>query len=291
MWIILVLLSTLFSAFSVIITKEVLRRISPLFLFWIVVLLASPVYVFAVFKSEFPHGDNTFWISIIGSVIFYSVSCILSFNALKLSYASEVYPLISFRSLFTVLVAVVSPLKEYPSIIGVAGILLIIIGVYFFEIEKGQIDFLQPFKKLKEKSSLTFILSTLFLSITIIFDKMAIQHTNPQNRGFVVFMENNFIILIFLIPVLIREKSILKTIKENIFILILLGFLQGLSSIFAFMAIPKSEVGYISALQNFQIVIVVILSFIFLNERKNILYKIGGSIIMSIGVILISLYG
>jgi len=291
MWILLVLLSVLFSAFSVIITKKILVKISPLLLFWIVPILASPVYILAVFKNGFPEGDNVFWISIIGSVIFYSASYILSCNALKLSQASEVYPLTSFRVLFTILIAMISPLREYPSLIGFTGIILIIFGVYFFKLEKDSKDFFKPFKKLREKPSLMFILSTLLLSITIIFDKIAILHTTPQNSSYVVFMENNFIILIFLIPVLIREKSILKTIKENIFILILLGFLQGLSSIFAFIAIPKSEVGYISALQNFQIVIVVILSFLFLNERKNILYKIGGSIIMSIGVILIGLYG
>ncbi len=278
-------------AISVIVVKKTLKKVSPLFLFWIIVVLSMPFLTVSFLISEKSSLNRGFWFYALLSVIAYIISYLLGFGILKKSAVSDIYPLMSLRPLFTLILSFFPPLREVPSIFGLIGVLVIVVGIYVFEVRKNQKNILSPFCRIFKTTTLLFLLSVFLMSATIICDKMAIKSTMPENVSYVIFIENILIICFLAIPVLILEKKVFSQIKNNFKSLFILGNLGGISSLLAFFSIPLTNASYVSAFENLNGIFIVIFSVVFLKERRNLFYKSLGSVIMSIGAVIIGLYG
>lgn len=289
MWFYTALATTVLSAFSIILIKKLLIGVSASVLMWATLLIALPLtFVFAL-KDGIPEVNHVFFLGILGSVILYTIAKILNFKAIRGTNLSSVYPLISLGPIITLVIAFFPPLSETPSFLAVVGVIVTLLGCYVLNIETKKEGIFKPFQVLlTNRTSLLMLFSIFIGSIVIIFDKIAINNTFPQNTTFALFMEDLFIIC-GLLPILYsRNKNFPQQIIKNSKLLFLLGVLNATSNILIFSAIGGGNVGLIAALQRTETLFVLLFSFLAFEDKPR-RATIIGSLIMIIGVVLIKI--
>lgn len=287
MWFYIALATSLFSAISVILTKKILKGVSPLVLTWCTLLLATPIIAVFAIKEGVPILNSLFFISVLCSVIFYTLSKVLQYRAIKIADLSAIYPLVSFGPIFTLLASTLPPLNEKSGLLSVVGIIITLFGAYILNVGKAKEGLLEPIRLLfRNKASALMILSVFVHSFTIIFDKFAIQNVAPQNTSFVLLVENILVIIILLPILFFRNSNFYKEILLNKKLFIALGILDAISTILAFSAIGQGNVGVLSTIFRVQLLFVLLFSLVFFKDKPR-LETIIGSIIMIVGVILI----
>ena len=284
MWFYLALATAVISAISVIFSKRILKGVSPSVLTWCTLVLATPIIAIFAAKEGIPTLNTLFIVGVVGSVIFYSISKIIQFRAIKMVDLSAIYPLVSLGPIFTLLIAFLPPLNEKPGFIAIIGILVTLFGTYILNVSNAKEGLLKPIRLLFEnKASALMILSVLVDSVVIVFDKLAINNTLPQNTTFVLLTEN-ILVIIGLLPLLyLDNKNFAKQIFDNKKLFVILGVLNAVSTILAF-----SAVGIGSTIIKAQLLFVLLFSFMFLKDKPR-LETIIGSIIMILGVVLIKI--
>ncbi len=289
MWFYIAIITAVIFAISVILNKRILKGVSPLVLTWCTLVLATPIIVVIAIKEGIPSLNLLFITGIVGSVLFYTVSQIVQFKAMKIADLSAIYPLISLGSIFTLLVAFLPPLNEKPGFLAIIGIFITLFGVYTLNVSSAKEGLLKPIKLLfKNKASKLMILSVLAGSVVIAFDKLAINNTIPQNTTFVLLAEN-ILIIIGLLPILyLRNENFTKQIFDNKKLFIILGVLNAISTILAFSATGGGSIGVVSTIFKTQILFVLLFSFIFFKDKPKT-ETIIGSVIMIVGVILMKI--
>ncbi len=190
---------------------------------------------------------------------------------------------------FYAFISFVSTFNERPSVFSIVGALITLLGAYVLNVSKSREGLLKPIKLLFEnKASAMMIFSVLGESITIVFDKLAINNTSPKNPIFTLLIENIFVI-ISLLPILyLKNKNLTQQIFANKKFFIIIGFLNACSTILAFSTIGGGSIGIASAIFKLQLLFVLLFSFIFFKDRPK-LETIIGSIIMILGVVLIKI--
>jgi len=289
MWFYLALATSLISAVSVILSKKILKGVSPSVLTWCTLVLATPIIAIFAVNEGVPALNILFVAGVIGSVIFYTVSNIVQFRAMKIADLSAIYPLVSLGPIFTLLAAFLPPLNERPGIIAVIGILVTLFGAYTLNVSNAKEGLIKPIKLLFEnKASVQMIFSVLVGSVIMVFDKLAINNTFPQNTTFVLLIEN-ILVIVGLLPILyLRNKNFGRQIFDNKKLFIILGVLNAFSTILVFSAVGDGSVGMVSTILKAQLLFVLLFSFIFFKDKPK-LETIIGSIIMILGVILIKI--
>lgn len=289
MWFYVALLTSVVSAFIVIVDKRLLKGVSATVLTWATLVLATPfIFLFAI-REGTPSLNFLFLIGISGSVFFYTLSKVVGFRAMKMADLSAVYPLTSLGPILTLLVAFLPPLSERPSGLAFFGVALTLFGCYVLNVEKAREEFLKPIKTLFEnKASFLMILSVLIDSVVIVFDKIAINNTVPKNTTFVLLVEN-LLVIFGLLPFLnLRNKSFHREIFGNGKLFLLVGLLNAVSTILAFSAVGGGSVGLVATILKMQVLLVLVFSLLFFGDRPK-KETVIGSMVMIAGVILIRL--
>jgi drug/metabolite transporter (DMT)-like permease len=289
MWFYIAIITSTISAISVILSKKVLKGVSPSVLTWFTLVISTPFVAYFAFKENIPSFNMMFLVGVLGSVIFYTISKIIQFKAIQKANLSEIYPLTSLGPIFTLIIAWFPPLNERPSVLAIIGILITLFGVYFLNIQSAKEGIFKPIKRLlSNKIAVLMLLSIVIDSVVIIFDKFAINNTTPQNTTFVLLFEN-ILVIIGLLPILyFRNKSFLRELSYNKKILVILGILNAVATILAFTAVGGGNVSIVSTILKAQLLFVLLFSYIFFKDKPNT-ETIIGSIIMLIGVVLIKI--
>lgn len=289
MWFYLALTAALISAVSVILNKKILKGVSPLVLTWCTLALSTPIIAIFAFREGIPNLNIFFFIGVVGSVLFYTVSQIIQFRAMKIADLSAIYPLVSLGPLITLLVAFFPPLNEKPSPIAIVGVMVTLLGTYILNVSNARESLFKPIKLLFEnKASLLMIISVVVSSAVIVFDKLAINNTLPKDTTFVLFIENILVVLGLLPVIYFRQKNFTREIFDNKNLFIIIGVLNALSTMLAFAVTGGGSVGIFSAILKTQLLFVLLFSFIFFKDKPKF-ETIAGSLIMILGVVLIKI--
>lgn len=289
MWFYTALLTSILSAFTVILSKKLLKGVSPSVLTWITLVLATPIILAFTIKDGFPTLNLLFFVGVCGSVFFYTISHVIGYRAIGTTDLSLIYPLVSLGPIFTLIVALFPPLSEKPTLISVSGVLVTLFGSYILNARSSKESLIKPFKILFEnKASLLMIFSVLLDSIVIIFDKIAINNTLPKNTTFTLLAEN-LLVIFGLLPILFfRNKHFLTQVFSNSKMLLLLGILNAIFTILAFSAVGGGDVGVVATILKAQILFVLLFGFIFFKDKPKI-ETVFGTAVMIIGVVIIKL--
>lgn len=287
MWFYFALATSFISAVSIILAKRILKGVSPSVLTWCTLVLATPIIAIFAIKEGVPNLSILFFIGVVGSVLFYTVSKVVQFRAMKLADLSAIYPLVSLGPIFTLLVAFLPPLNEKLGFIAIIGILITLFGTYVLNVSNAKEGLLKPIKLLFEnKASALMIFSVIADSVVIVFDKLAINNTLPKNTTFVLLIEN-ILVIVGLLPILfLRNRNFTREIFDNKKLFIVLGILNAFSTILAFSAVGGGTVGIVSTILKAQLLFVLLFSFIFFKDKPK-LETVIGSVIMIVGVVLI----
>ncbi|MDO8513411.1 MAG: DMT family transporter [bacterium] len=289
MWFYVALGSSVIGAISIILNKRILRSVSPLVLTWCTLVLATPIIAIFAIKEGMPNLNSWFAIGILGSVFFYVIHKVAQFRAMKIADLSAIYPLIALSPIFTLIIAYLPPLSERSGFIAIVGVFVTLFGTYILNVSNAKEGLLRPIKLLFEnKASALMIVSALADSVVVIFDKLAINNTIPQNTNFVLLIQNVLTVLIFLPVLKLRNKNFKTEIYSNKKLFIILGVLSAISTILAFSAIGGGNVALVTTIFRSQLLFVLLFSFFFFKDKPK-LETIIGSMVMILGVVLIKI--
>lgn len=294
-WLFYALLATLGKSIQNFVEKKSQKKIGSFLTFFLLMLISTIFYLPFVFFIPFPKVNFNFWVGVLGSVFVYLIAKPFRLFALGIGDLSEIVPLVSFSSLFSLIYGWIF-LEEVPTSWGLFGVALITIGGYLMNFDNTQSGIFNklthPFKSiLKTRHQSYLFLSLILIPISGIFDKFAIKNTFPRSPFYTLFLEA-IILTALLIPILRVRKIKLDSLKSfNDWKLpLLLGVVYALDSFLSFSAINIGYVGYVSAVKQLQSLVAVLVGYFILKEG-NLKKRMVSAIVMGTGVFLIAYLG
>ena len=248
------------------------------------IFFTLPFLAVLVVALPVPSLGSSFFQALITGAVLFTAGFILWTKALKHSDISATIPLIAFTPVFTLFT---SPFiqGEFPSTIGLGGVLLVVAGSYVLNLKRAAEGWLVPFKALlHEHGPRTMLLAVLIISVAGNIDKVGVNNSSPL---FWLFSINVLISALMLVLMLYKSKNVnhLRTHWKE---LSLLGFIMAVNQVFHIIAVSLTLVAYVFSIKRLSILISVLAGHYFFKE-KDVKQKLSGSIIMVLGVVLIVL--
>ena len=224
------------------------------------------------------------WALLCGSLLQLGV-ILLYFKAIKRSELSVTVPLITLTPLFMLLTSPIM-IGEFPSLLGIGGILLIVAGTYISNLSEEKKNFFAPFVSLVKNQGSRYMLLVAFIwSTTANIDKIGVEETSPIYWAFA----KDFVILIYLVPILVwKSKKPLLQIKNRKWPLLLVGFFRSTSVLTQMFALQFIMVAYVISIKRASSIFIILFAFFYMNERKNFRNRLIGIIIILIGLFVIA---
>jgi len=288
MWFYAALATAVISGGYTVYSKHTLKNTDPFVFYWAVMTTSIPfVFIFS-YQDGIPNLSYPFFIGIVGSVVFYTISKVIFYHSIKNAVLSHVYPLISIGPVFTLLFSMLF-LSERLSGLEIVGGGITLFGTYMLNISSAKEGILEPFKILiRNKFALMMLVSVLIGSVVMIFDKVAVNNMSPQNTSFALLAENLLIAFGLLPYILIKKKSELREIFAHKGNVLALAALNAASNLLAFLALGSGNPGIISSILRTQVFFVLLFSFIFFKDRPK-RDTLLASIVMILGLVVLKL--
>lgn len=279
-WLLLTIASAITGSMARILQKVLLKNTEsdPFafgFIFQLTVAILFLIHAMVTKTLEFPNLSGLA-VNLVVMTIFYSLGNVLTFKAFKVAEASEVSVIFASNSVWAVLAAIVM-LGEKITTQNMIGIGLVVLGV-------ATINYQRSNWKLN-KGHIFALLGAVLFGIGFTNDAYIISRYHSIS---------SYMILAFTLPGLmtlaINPKSIhnLKqyTQKSMIPSLLLCTTLYALSAISIFSAYKAGgPASIISPIQQTSLIFTVILGYLFLKERDNLLKKVIGTVLTFVGVL------
>lgn len=286
LWLLLAIGTALSEGTKDALSKRGLRKFDEYTVAWALRFFSLLLLIPLLFFIEIPKVDNIFWYALAFTVITNTIASIMYMKALKLSPLSLTTPMLTFTPAFLL---VTSPLilGEFPSYMGLFGVILIVIGSYVLNIAEMKKGPLQPFKALtKEKGAMLMLAIAFIWSFTANVDKIAIQHSSPL---FYVIIFNVVMSLVFSHIIMIKSNRNVKQIRKDIRYLLPIGMISAIGLIMQMTAISIALVAYVIAIKRTSSIVATIYGRAFFKE-SHFRERITGILIMIFGVAFISLF-
>lgn len=283
-WFLFAFLSAFFESSKDVFSKRGLKIVDEYSAAFSLRFFAAPFLLLFLIIIGIPKlGEQFFTVLLIGGSL-NVLTTVFYMKALKNSDLSIVTPIVSFTPVF---VLITSPfiLNEFPSTMGLIGVLLIVSGSYFLNIGERSKGFFAPIKALFVEKGARFMFVVAFIwSITSNLDKIGVKNSSPV---FWAFSQTAFIAIV-LLPLIIRRSQKVKEINNNLKALIPIGLFSALLLFFQMTAINLAPVSYVTSLKRTSVLITVLLGY-FIFKEKNIKERILGALIMVLGILFITL--
>ncbi len=284
MWLILGLLSGLFFAIQSMVSKKALEGVNHYLVAFAYAAFALPYFLIALFWSDLAPLNFTFWWAAFSTSILNVIALVLLMKALSIGELSRTMPFLSFTPIFLIFTSNLM-LGEFPSLVGILGIILIVGGTYFLEMKKGE-GASGPFRAfIKNKGGQLVLLVAFIYAISSNLDKITVQNSNPITRNIIVLA----LMALMLLPLIwYKSNQKLIEIKSKYKLLLIAGFFAALTLLCQMTALILNMVPYIISLKRTSALFSVILGAIVFKER-NVKPKLLGATLMVLGVVLISI--
>jgi len=233
-----------------------------------------------------PHIDFYFFLAIIAGLPLEILALILYLKAIKLSPLSLTMPFLALTPAFLIFTSYVM-LKESSDLSGIAGIFFITTGAYLLNLSGLKSGILAPLKSIfKEKGAMLMIAVAFIYSITSNICKIGINHSSPIFFGAVYYL-----LLTTLLTGFFKKRifNLRENLAKNIKSLSLIGFFYGFMVITHFISLSLTNVAYMISVKRTSLLFSIFYGKFMFNEEK-IKERLLGSIVMLIGVILITLF-
>ena len=259
------------------VSPELIVMISYMFF----VLLSVPVFIILQ-PFDLP---REFWFYIVLLGVFDIFGNMFLVKSLKTIDLSLFGPLNSYKPIFALIFGALM-LGEIPSTMGLIGVAIIVFGSYFLNYTSGKIKL----KWVVSRGIIFRFLAIILTSIAAVFSKRAILVSSPVITLIYWSAIGWPISILLLMKINPSWKSEFKRIFKHFWQLIFL-FLSFLAlQLFTLLTFEKVFVGYSLALFQLSSVVSVFFGFHFFQER-NFKFRLIGSIIMVMGVMLIVFFG
>ncbi len=284
-WIVLAILTAFFTSLVDLFRKKSSKNVDEYVASFSLKLFGFIFLFPLLFFIDVPELGKNFWMILVFTGLWNAMVLILYMRAIKHSDLSITTPMVTFTPLFLL---ITSPLiiHEFPGMLGIIGIFLIVLGAYVLNIKERHKGFLAPFKALlKEKGPRLMLVVALLLSIGANLDKVGIKNSSPI--FWTISMNIITLILLFII-VYFKSRSNIKLIKTNYKTLLPMGLFSALSLTFQMAAINLALVAYVISIKRTSAILTVLYGY-FIFKEKGIKERLIGVIIMIVGVLIITL--
>lgn len=214
-----------------------------------------------------------------------------STKALKHADASLVAPMLVFSPVFTVRISAVV-LGETPSVRGVIGVGLVLIGAYWLNRGPGAgrpWPVRSPLRDLRlalKPGVALMPLAGLLLAVTPLLEKLAILHTQPENPRVVALAVNVLLGLLLVPTVLARGRTAMAGLGRHRREWLIAGLIAGTTPVLGFAAIGLGPVGYVTTLFKMSTALTVLWSHLILGEA-GLAQRVPASLVMVAGAVVI----
>jgi drug/metabolite transporter (DMT)-like permease len=242
-----------------------------------------PVLGLMTYQMEFPRSISQQVILLTVILIPLEIAAmILYIKALSRYDLSMTAPLLSLTPLFLLITGSVF-LGETITITGVAGVLLILLGIYVMNISHLKEGMLAPFKcLLKNEGAVLVIIVALIYTVTSTMGKKVVTLTGSSFFSFWYL----FLLSFAIIPVMYWKGESPFQIFKNFRINLLIGTLVGLATYTIFTAYNYAPIAYVIAVKRTSIIFSVLLGRIVFKERFFGQRVVGAAIALA-GIIII----
>ena len=253
---------------------------------WVRWGFASPFLLLLLPFIDIPHLDSTFWYATAMGVPLDAVALFLYIRAIKISPLSLTIPFMALTPVFLIVTSFLI-LGELPDRSGVAGIFLIATGAYLLNLNSYGRGPLAPFKAIaREKGPILIITVAFIYSISSNLGKIAVLHSSPL---FFSILYTN-LLSVFLLPyIMIKKRGSLSAIKKRPALFFLIGFIFAVMVLSHFSALQLADVAYMISVKRTSLIFSVIYGWLIFKE-EHIKERLLGSLVMVIGVVLITLF-
>ncbi len=275
-------------------------------------LLAASGFLFTAlfllgisFSRGIPPLGPDFVMAVMAAVIINILGTTLAFRALKSTDISLAVPMLSFTPLFLIVTAAVM-LHEFPSIIGIVGILVLVFGSYVLNTAAEHESLLDPFRSMLSHPGIFSMLVVSFLyAIAIGFDKMIVLNSDTVfGSGVVFFLLGSAFAAIHCLkrwrgrlpgPGVagdIPQPEGIRIFSGSQGLLvagIIIGILLTIEAMVINAAYLVQIVPYVSAIKRTSILITVLYGTMVIREEE-VFRRVAGAVLMVCGVVLILFY-
>jgi len=284
----LAFLTAIFQSINTSITKHSIKKVDVFVLALVMRLIGLLTVLPLLLINPIPNLNYKFWLAAILIGLLSTLSDIFRIKAIQLSPISLVAPITAFSPVF-LLITTPFILGEFPSLIGLLGIILVILGSYLIHFESFSHHLLKPFKTIFKQAGVKFMLLTTFIwSLESNVHKIGIKNSSVAFWTVTQFAVISFTLIIYL---LLTKKTIRVTKPRKIAApLVLIGLIAGLGQIAQMQSLSMILAVYAITIKRLSILLTIVLGWLFFKET-NIKKKLVSASIMIIGVIIISISG
>ncbi|OPY38472.1 MAG: EamA-like transporter family protein [Methanoregula sp. PtaU1.Bin051] len=126
-----------------------------------------------------PPLGNELVIAVIGTSVLNIIATTLVYRALPATDISLAVPMISFTPVFLIVSSFLI-LGEIPTLLGIAGICVIVTGSYLLNLSQTHTSLADPFRAiLRNRGSISMLAVAFIYSISLNFDKMVVLNSDP----------------------------------------------------------------------------------------------------------------
>jgi len=280
------LLAAMLEASKTIFSKQGLKELNIFVVAWASRFFPLFFLIPLLLITKIPQIGDRFWPTLGMVLVLDTIGSILYMAALKASDISITVPMVAFTPLI-MLVSGPMLLGEFPSLIGLVGIVTVVIGSYLLNISKKTQGILSPFRALlKEKGPRLMLLLAAVWAFTASFHKIGVLNSSPVFWTVSVHLG----LTLTLLPLMLLQKG--KPIGQVISgwkVLVPIGSASALAIIAQNISLQTVLAVYTISIKRTSILFSILLSW-FVFKEKNIKQRLAAASIMVLGAILITIY-
>ena len=288
MWFVFALLGAVGKSYSSYFRKKIAKNVSGSMYIWtgftLILLILGPFMLFRI--SEVSDALTQFPIIILGAALSYMIATQLNLEALKREDLSYIAPLGAFVPIFTLCIAFLF-LDENPPKLGFVGVMVVVIGAYIISIKPERINWYDPLKRLFNSAGaqLSIGVALCYAVNTVLLKAL----TNNGYDAFIVLYATTLAGWLLMLYVPVLRLGELKKITNSDKAAVLGGGLSAFAgNFFHILAVSLTFTSYAASVRRLDAVISVLIGWHHLKE-KDIRIKLIGSIIMTVGVVMMTL--
>ena len=293
MWFAFALLGAMIYAFRGILEKRIIHDINPYILGFGIRLYALPFFVLPfIFAPQlwipFDQLPMSFWlVSLIVALITTPIETYFYYRALKQDDVSLTIPVLTLRPIFATAFTILL-LHDYPSLLGLLGIIVIFLGVYSLKISHVRNGALEPIRQLAINPAVRMMVIVAFSQgLSDILDKVGFVNANAYMDSLVNYV---FLCISLGAFAVVKARKSMNQLHENSGALLIIGLVVASYTILSMLALETGNPAYVSAIKSSSVLFTIILGTWLLKEsdKKS---KLFAALLMVIGLVLIRVCG
>ncbi|HSF32278.1 MAG TPA: EamA family transporter [Candidatus Tectomicrobia bacterium] len=288
MWFGLALLSALFQVLRNMSMKHLGRSLDDTINVWGRFTFLLPFTAGFVLWQGIPPLQPGFWPYVVLFGVSQTAATLSLAKALRLSDISIVTALWKLSLLFLVVFAFLS-LGEKPSLLGLVGILVSLVGVYLLNMQKSRVSVWAPVHELFVDRGLRYtLLSAALYAPTVVLIKQIIVRSDAYFANLMAYLAASLVIL----PLVLRRSAKhFAQIPRHWPSFVGMGLFACLASVCHSLAYQLTLTSYVEAAKQAEVLFALGIGALVFQERARVRAILPGSLIILLGMILLHLSG